>query len=866
MAKDYSQMTDAELQAEFAAQSGRSGQPTQIFSPRPKPEGRPTPQTPAQLYADRIAKDKFASDLYSQYTRRGPVQEYEVSLPALVAVMDAKSGSDDLALTYAAAKIWDPGSVVRGEEQNNVAEAISNVRDRMLKSFSREFYDPETATFTQAGRNKLFATLKKKLDAQRIAYNAVRNDYVKKAKAADIDVDLVVGTDFNATYAPQLQTFNKQFGDTGAAKSEPKVPVVQSPSGTPSSDLQGYRFSPQASAQIISYIQSPNFTKEGYADLMARVAVQEGIATPENVAPYREFSLGEGERLAKLNQQTRSAISGFDYSKVDAQATKNAGLIDAATQAVKNVPASAYNLMAGIAALPIDVVRSVVSQTPQGTTKTTIDLVKDLASAAGVGETDGKTLAAVGDALQERYGSLENIKRTMITDPVGFAGDVSLISTAAGATMKVAGLTRPGQITSAVGSKLDPLSFLVESVRGTAPSVREAIRTRAPSLPMVGETARDLTASAVGFPSGIGGETVSALYQAGRTRPIGAAPTAPYEAAVAGMREPESVTRKTVDLATQSVRNLRNLASEQYKAARREFGTQAQPINFDDVRQTIQELRPEDYGTFSRKNMPASHKAWETMRDMVEEKAEAIRKNPAEADPLSIDLFKKRLYERGSKVGNQFDSDAARIARDAYQGVRQKLVEADPLYEQMMKNYEDAQDELFQLESTFSLGGKQVRTDTANRKLLSIMRNDANTNYGERMSRGMRLAQLDPTGQLVPMIAGQMASSFTPRGLGGAGLGVGYGASTLFGVPLSPSAILGVPSMMPRVVGEAALGAGRVAGSLPSLSRLVETYSKTPALRVSALGGAQYGAGAQNVEQDLINADLTSILGPIGGR
>jgi len=68
------------------------------------------------------------------------------------------------------------------------------------------------------------------------------------------------------------------------------------------------------------------------------------------------------------------------------------------------------------------------------------------------------------------------------------------------------------------------------------------------------------------------------------------------------------------------------------------------------------------------------------------------------------------------------------------------------------------------------------------------------------------------------------------------------------------------------VVGETALAAGRVAGSLPSLSRMVEAYSKSPALRASALAGAQYGSGMQNVEQDLINADLSAILGPYGGR
>jgi hypothetical protein len=264
--------------------------------------------------------------------------------------------------------------------------------------------------------------------------------------------------------------------------------------------------------------------------------------------------------------------------------------------------------------------------------------------------------------------------------------------------------------------------------------------------------------------------------------------------------------------------------------------------------------------------MPTSHRAWETMRDMVEDYSEAIQKNPAKADPLAIDLFKKDLYERGSKVGGKFDTDSARIAREAYQGVRQKLVEADPLYDQMMKNYEAAQDELFQLESTFSLGGKQVRSDTANRKLLSIMRNDANTNYGERMSRGMRLAELDPTGQLMPMLAGQMASSATPRGLSqllGGGFAVGGGLGAVSGA-VSPFTLAALPAFMPRVVGEASLLAGRTAASVPSLSRMVEAYSKTPALRASALAGAQYGAGAQNVEQDLINADLSALLAPQG--
>jgi hypothetical protein len=838
------------------------GAPQGVFTPKPT-----APPTPAELRGERFDPVKFAQDSTAKYKSDIAVSNYEISLPQYVTALETQrlrkkpTPSDDLQLLYIAAKIWDPGSVVRENEQASIQNLQPTIQ-RIGQQFGKEVLGG--GLFTDQGRKDLMATLDAKIKMQRVAYDAIRSDYVKRAEAAKIDPTLVVGTDYNKIYAPQLKDLNKPV--TPSATELPKAPATQF--GAQGSDLEGYRFSPQGTAEIISYIQKPGFTKEGYADVVAGVALKEGIATPENVGPYRDFSLNEGARLAKLNDVTRSAISGFDYSKADAQATKNAGLLEAATQTVKNIPASAANLLVGIASLPIDAVKSVMTMTPQGTTKTTIDLVKDLAAAAGMGDADGKTLSAVGDALAERYGGYENLKRTLITDPVGFAGDVSLLATGTGAAAKVAGLTRTGEVSSAIGTRLDPLSFLVESARGTVPPIREAIKQRVPVSPRIGEFASDVTASAVGFPSGIGPETVSTLYQAGRTRPFGAATTQPYEAATAGLREPESITRKTVDLATQSVRNLRNLASQQYKQARQQFGAQAQPVNFDDIRQTIQDLRPENYGTYTRKNMPTSHRAWETMRDMVEDYSTAIQKNPAKADPLAIDQFKKDLYERGSKVAGKFDTDSARIARDAYQGVRQKLVEADPLYDQMMKNYEAAQDELFQLESTFSLGGKQVRSDTANRKLLSVMRNDANTNYGERMSRGMRLAQLDPTGQLMPLLAGQMASSATPRGLSQL-LGGGYGTVAGLGAAsgaISPLSLAALPAFMPRVAGEASLLAGRTAASLPSLSRLVEAYSQSPAIRASALAGSQYGAGAQNVEQDLINADLTSLLAPQGRR
>ncbi len=67
---------------------------------------------------------------------------------------------------------------------------------------------------------------------------------------------------------------------------------------------------------------------------------------------------------------------------------------------------------------------------------------------------------AVGEFMMKRYGSVDNIKRTLATDPIGVAADLSALFTGGGSlAAKLPGIAgRIGAGVSAAGSAVDPLN------------------------------------------------------------------------------------------------------------------------------------------------------------------------------------------------------------------------------------------------------------------------------------------------------------------------------------------------------------------------------------------------------------------------
>jgi len=167
-----------------------------------------------------------------------------------------------------------------------------------------------------------------------------------------------------------------------------------------------------------------------------------------------------------------------------------------------------------------------------------------------------------------------------------------------------------------------------------------------------------------------------------------------------------------------------------------------------------------------------------------------------------------------------FGTPARNVADAAYNAIKNEINSQAPGYAKVMKDYELASNTLKDIESSLSLG-KKANIDTSVRKLQSIMRNNANTNYGRRLEQAQMLEGAGAE-TLMPQLAGQALSSWTPRSLQGIGSAITAAGSAV----TNPAYLASLPLTMPRVVGETAYYAGKAAGAP---QRLAEALKQTSA-------------------------------------
>ena len=127
-----------------------------------------------------------------------------------------------------------------------------------------------------------------------------------------------------------------------------------------------------------------------------------------------------------------------------------------------------------------------------------------------------------------------------------------------------------------------------------------------------------------------------------------------------------------------------------------------------------------------------------------------------------------------------------------------------------MERYSEASDAIKEVERALSLG-KKASIDTAVRKLTSVMRNNVNTNFGNRLAQAKKLEVAGGT-PLMPSLAGQALNSAMPRGLAGSGTQMGLGLAA--GQYLHPAFWGTLPLSSPRLMGEVAHLGGQGAGLL----------------------------------------------------
>lgn len=391
------------------------------------------------------------------------------------------------------------------------------------------------------------------------------------------------------------------------------------------------------------------------------------------------------------------------------------------------------------------------------------------------GEDKTQFADAVGNYVSDHYGSWDKFTKSLRDDPVGTLMDVSTVfSLGGGALAKAPGtIGRIGEVAKTVGAVTNPLTVPAELAKAGG---KLLARTAGELATGAGE------ALVKGAEAGAkGGEQASTfashLYRTGDVTDL-------------------------VDQASKALGNLKTEAQAAYNAGMIPIKADYHILDFDKIDKAIASV--EDVKKFKGVDISRPTQA---IRKEIKSVVDDWRGYaPAQYHtPAGIDALKQSVQEIASSA--PLGSPSQKIATAVSKAIWQTVQDQAPEYAKVMKGYHEASELISEIRSTLSLK-PTANVDTTLRKLYSVLRNNANTNYGRRSEL---VAQLERAGatNLIPGIAGQSLNSILPRGLGSRLLtGIGAGAAGGAAATGHLAALPLLPFFSPVVAGSTALGLG----------------------------------------------------------
>ena len=527
-------------------------------------------------------------------------------------------------------------------------------------------------------------------------------------------------------------------------------------------EVKGYRFSPETEGKIRALYADKKLTPQAYADLVITGAVEAGIKPDE---AFKADALTKGAE-AVGNMEKGVQWGGFSYSDVDKAAREGLSWPEAALSGALNLPYSAIETF---------------GETGRALTVNLPETVQTIGQLAGdvIGVTDGETLEALGEFYANRYGTEQGFKEAIAQNPFEVLLDASTVGGALGKAGKLEAATK-------LSNALDPVK----------------LSARVAKLPFqaaagAGKLAREGVTEAIGVTTGAGGDALREAAKAGRE---GGTRAATFLENMRGGGSMEDVLNQ----AREAMGNMRKDASEAYRTGMLDVTKDKSIVDFKPIYDRLDNLRERAYIGDKVKNPSAA---------AVYEKAKGIVDDWNTSDPAvfhtpeGMDGLKQRLGDLSNDFATENNRRAASIASGVYDEVRKSINKQVPSYAKVMEGYETATKTMRDIENTLSLKpGAQI--DTSLRKLQSVMRNNANTNYGRRVELGRTLEEAGAEG-LFPSLAGQQLSAKTPRGLGQ----IAAGGSVMGAIPTGGASLFGLPLASPRLMGEAAFKAGQATGA-----------------------------------------------------
>jgi len=448
----------------------------------------------------------------------------------------------------------------------------------------------------------------------------------------------------------------------------------------------------------------------------------------------------------------------------------------------QNLPKSVGNVIGGVA-------EAVAS--PIQTTKTALDigagalqniLPEKLVQAVGEDKASREVASALGQEYAKKYGTMAGFKEALAKDPASVMADLSTVATGGGSiAAKVPTLAKTGEVLSKVGSYTDPLV--------------NALRATGKAYDIGSSGAKKL----VGMTAGVGEDALSQAYKAGQT---GGQRGATFLENMRG----ESEMTDVLQAAKTNLQELGRQKQADYRANMANVKNDKSILDFTGIDKSLADA--EKYSSY--KGQTINQAAADALNEIKTTVENWKKLDPAEFHtPEGMDNLKQAIWDSMEKIPDN-SKRAQTAAKEVYNSVKSEISAQAPEYSKAMKEYTSATETIQEIEKALSLGNK-ASADTSMRKLQSLMRNNANTNYGYRM----KLAeQLEKAGgqEMMPALAGQALNQWTPRGIQRAAAGpsalVAYGAG---GLPLA-AADLAVSS--PRLMGEVAYKGGQLSSAL----------------------------------------------------
>jgi hypothetical protein len=465
-------------------------------------------------------------------------------------------------------------------------------------------------------------------------------------------------------------------------------------------------------------------------------------------------------------------------------------------QAVVNTPASAGRMVSGLyeaVTNPVQTVSGLMDVAAGGLQnvlpKPVTDFINQFETNPEAAKRAVNTANAMGGMYKERYGTVEGIKNTIATDPVGVAGDLStLLAGGAGLARGASAIAGPGRAGAAISGVADKLS--------TASNVTNPINAMVKAPGMAYDLVGALTKQGLALKTGVGAEPITQAVKAGREG---------NTTVLANMREQVPITQ-VLDDARSNLAQMNLDKQKDYRSGMVNIKNDKSVLDFAGIDKAIKDAENLAYFKGKVKDKTAAS----VLNDIKAKVSDWKKSDPAEYHtPEGMDNLKQSLWEDFGKLGRE-EKTAFSAGKQIYDAVKNQINAQAPEYSKVMKNYSEASDQIKEIERALSLGNT-ASADTAMRKLQSLMRNNVNTNYGQRLELAKQLEAMGGN-EIMPALAGQALSSKLPRGLQSATnipssyLAFGVGGPALAAIDLAASS--------PRLVGEAAYKYGQMANAL----------------------------------------------------